>query len=376
VKNFLIIPDKFKGSIDATQVSKAIKNGLGKVYGTEFKSTTIPASDGGDGFLDTIYNFKPIEKVYVRSVNAFQYAIDSYYLLDVETNTAYIELANTVGIRHLQSNELNILKTSTHGVGLQIAHALDAGVRSIYIGLGGSASNDMALGLLEALGFIFLDSNGALITYSFKNLSKIHSYELPNSLQKKIQNCSFFAINDVLNPLCGPLGAANIYGPQKGGSEETILAMDGSFEAFVCRFNFPYPCDISLEGGGAAGGTAYGLKAFLNAQFINGFDFLASIACLEDLLVTQKYDCIISGEGSLDNTSFQGKLLGRLIDLTEKHQLPLLLVCGQCHFDASALTNTHIIELLDEETPIAQCIAQPFDLIENKVYHFFKYLLC
>ena len=72
MKNFLIIPDKFKGSIDATQVSKAIKNGLGKVYGTEFKSTTIPASDGGDGFLDTIYNFKPIEKVYVRSVNAFQ----------------------------------------------------------------------------------------------------------------------------------------------------------------------------------------------------------------------------------------------------------------------------------------------------------------
>ncbi|MGB4278564.1 MAG: glycerate kinase, partial [Flavobacteriaceae bacterium] len=199
--------------------------------------------------------------------------------------------------------------------------------------------------------------------------------ELPNSLQKKIQNCSFFAINDVLNPLCGPLGAANIYGPQKGGSEETILAMDGSFEAFVCRFNFPYPCDISLEGGGAAGGTAYGLKVFLNAQFVNGFDFLSSIASLNDLLITQNYDYVISGEGSLDSTSFQGKLLGRLVDLTEKHQLPLLLVCGQCHFDASALTNTHIVELLDEETPIAQCIAQPFALIENKVYHFFKFLL-
>ena len=138
MKNFLIIPDKFKGSIDAIQVSKAVKNGLQRLYGDHFKSTVIPASDGGDGFLDTIYNFKPVKKVYFRSVDAFQYAIDSYYLLDVETNTAYIELANTVGIRHLQSNELNILKTSTHGVGLQIAHALDAGVRSIYIGLGGS----------------------------------------------------------------------------------------------------------------------------------------------------------------------------------------------------------------------------------------------
>ena len=90
MKNFLIIPDKFKGSIDAIQVSKAIKNGLAKVYGTEFTSITIPASDGGDGFLDTIFNFKPMEKVSVRSVNAFQVPIDSYYLLDTETNTAIL----------------------------------------------------------------------------------------------------------------------------------------------------------------------------------------------------------------------------------------------------------------------------------------------
>ena len=96
----------------------------------------------------------------MRSVNAFQIPIDSYYLLDAETNTAYIELSNTVGIRHLQVHRVKYIKaTSTHGVGLQIAHALDAGVSSIYIGLGGSASNDMALGLLEALGFIFLDSS-------------------------------------------------------------------------------------------------------------------------------------------------------------------------------------------------------------------------
>ena len=88
--------------------------------------------------------------------------------------------------------------------------------------------------------------------------------------------------------------------------------------------------------------------------------------------MTQNYDYVISGEGSLDNTSFQGKLLGRLIDLTEEHQLPLLLVCGQSHCDVSAITNTHVVELLDEDTPIAQCIAQPFPLIENKVFHFFK----
>ncbi len=160
MKNFLIIPDKFKGSIDAIQVSKAIENGLAKVYGTEFKSTTIPASDGGDGFLDTIYNFKLIEKVPVRSVNAFQVPIDSYYLLDSDTNTAYIELSNTVGIRHLKVPELNVLKATTHGVGLQIAHALAEGVSSIYIGLGGSASNDMGLGLLRKTRSIFAPALG------------------------------------------------------------------------------------------------------------------------------------------------------------------------------------------------------------------------
>tara|TARA_B110000971_G_C19967976_1_gene481211 strand:+ start:73 stop:1200 length:1128 start_codon:yes stop_codon:yes gene_type:complete len=375
VKNFLIIPDKFKGSIDAIQVSKAVKNGLHKVYGDHFKSTIIPASDGGDGFLDTIYNFKPIRKVYVRSVDAFQIPMDSYYLLDTETNTAYIELANTVGIRHLQVNDLNILKATTHGVGVQIAHALEAGITTMYIGLGGSASNDMSLGLLEALGFIFYDAHQESILYSFDNLFAINSYALPETLKNKIKNCSFYAVNDVLNPLCGPIGTAITYGPQKGGTKEIVNRLDTAFKEFTTRFNFPYSHDITLEGGGAAGGTAYGLKAFLNAQFINGFDFLASIARLEDLLVTQKYDFVISGEGSLDNTSFYGKLLGRLIDLTQEHQLPLLLVCGQSHFDVSALTNIYIIELLDEETPIAQCLAQPFPLIENKVFHFFKSLL-
>lgn len=374
MKNFLIIPDKFKGSIDAIQVSKAIKNGLAKVYGTEFKSTTIPASDGGDGFLDTIYHFKPIEKISVRSVNAFQVPIDSYYLLDTETNTAYIELSNTVGIRHLKVPKLNILKATTHGVGLQIAHALAEGVSSIYIGLGGSASNDMGLGLLEALGFVFLDAQQQRISYAFDQLSQIHSFILTDSLKDKINYCSFYVVNDVLNPLFGPTGAASIYGPQKGATEKIINDLDRSFLAFKNRFNFPYSHDIALEGGGAAGGTAYGLKVFLNAQFINGFDFLSSIACLENLLVAEKFDCVISGEGSLDNTSFDGKLIGRLVGLINEYDLPLLLVCGQSNYDTTAITNTHVVKLLDGKTSIIQCLADPFALIENKVFHFFKSL--
>ena len=374
MKNFLIIPDKFKGSIDAIQVSKAIKNGLAKVYGTEFTSITIPASDGGDGFLDTIFNFKPMEKVSVRSLNAFQVPIDSYYLLDTETNTAYIELSNTVGIRHLKVPELNILKATTHGVGLQIAHALAEGVSSIYIGLGGSASNDMGLGLLEALGFIFLDAQQRRISYTFDQLSQIHSFTLTDFLKDKINHCSFYAVNDVLNPLFGPTGAAYTYGPQKGGTKEIVNRLDISFKEFTTRFNFPYSHDISLDGGGSAGGTAYGLKVFLNAQFINGFDFLSNIACLEDLLVVEKFDCVISGEGSLDNTSFDGKLIGRLVGLTDEHDLPLLLVCGQSHYDVSAITNTQVVELLDGETSMIQCLTDPFPLIENKVSHFFKSL--
>ena len=372
MKNFLIIPDKFKGSIDAIQVSKAIENGLARVYGTEFNSTTIPASDGGDGFLDTIYNFKPIEKVPVKSVNAFQVPIDSYYLLDTETNTAYIELSNTVGIRHLKVPELNILKATTHGVGLQIAHALAKGVSAIYIGLGGSASNDMGLGLLEALGVIFLDAQQRRVSYAFDQLSQIHSFTLTDFLRDKINQCSFYAVNDVLNPLFGPTGAASIYGPQKGATEKIINDLDRSFLAFKNRFNFPYSYDIMLEGGGAAGGTAYGLKVFLNAQFINGFDFLSGIACLEDLLVAEKFDCVISGEGRLDNTSFDGKLIGRLVSLTNEHDLPLLLVCGQRNYDVAGITNTHVLELLDGETSMVQCLADPFPLIENKVLHFFK----
>jgi glycerate kinase len=228
--------------------------------------------------------------------------------------------------------------------------------------------------LLEALGFIFLDAQQRRISYTFDQLSQIHSFTLTDFLKDKINHCSFYAVNDVLNPLFGPTGAANTYGPQKGGTKEIVNRLDISFKEFTTRFNFPYSHDISLDGGGSAGGTAYGLKVFLNAQFINGFDFLSNIACLEDLLVVEKFDCVISGEGSLDNTSFDGKLIGRLVGLTDEHDLPLLLVCGQSHYDASAITNTQVVELLDGETSLVQCLTDPFPLIENKVSHFFKSL--
>lgn len=368
--NYLLIPDKFKGSATAKEVVDALKKGIQQIDKKPVFKEVI-ASDGGDGFLSSVQQFEKVISIDIPSKNAYLDPIDSNYLWNNESKTAYIELANTVGIANLKNHKIDINKSSTYGTGIQLKHALDKGAEHIYLGVGGSATNDAAMGLLYGIGFKFIDINNQLIIPTSGNLNRIKTI-----IPKPLPKVNFYVINDVDNPLYGPQGAAAVYAPQKGASKEEVRQLDESLIQLSKLIKSTFEIDVaSIPGTGAAGGTAYGLKAFLNAQFIPGFEFLKERAKLDELLKTTTIDYIITGEGHFDEQSLYGKLIEGILKLGQLNKIPCLIICGASSVDPKYLKNypiESIIQLKRENRSLKDCINNSQFFIEKDIAHYLK----
>ena len=371
---FLLIPDKFKGSLTAKEVINAVTNGLELALPTaEIK--TILASDGGDGFLDAILAYANCNVIKIAVVDPLGRDLEAEYLYDAKEQTAYIELAKASGLTLLKEEERDVMQTSTLGTGLLIKDAIEKGCTSIYIGLGGSATNDAGLGIAEALGYYFLDGDGNQLTTIGSNLSEVKSiHKRSNSISLK--GISFFAVNDVDNPLFGIGGAAQTYGAQKGASVEQIIALDYGMQDFANVVQLQTGKDIVNEAGaGAAGGTAYGLKVFCEAEFISGIDFVLGLSKASELLAKNKFDYIITGEGKFDSQTLHGKLIKGVIDLGKKHEVPVLAICGQLDLEKIILEKIHqlfVVEIRDTSKSLQYNMENAGILIEKSVELFFR----
>ena len=373
--NFLLIPDKFKGSLTAKEVIAAISKGILSVD-KNAKIQSVIASDGGDGFLDAISNNIVLEEVIVPTVDPLCRAISAPYLFNKETKTAYIELAKASGLELLQEKDRSAMHTSTYGTGIQIKDAILKGATSIYVGLGGSATNDAGIGIANALGYNFLDVNERALVPTGESLSKI--FKINNKgFFKNIEHISFFAVNDVNNPLFGSNGAAHVYAKQKGATKEEINTLDkgliyinklvgeqlGKNNAFV-------------PGAGAAGGTAYGLKTFFNAEYINGINFLLDLAQVSTLLEQQNIDYIITGEGKIDNQTKNGKLVKGVLQKGEKYNIPVVTICGKLEIDKvqqQELGLKDVLETFEPSKGIEYSIKNASKRIENLIFDFLNH---
>ncbi len=368
--NYLLIPDKFKGSATAEEVIESLIRGIQKVDQTAHFHKII-ASDGGDGFLSSIAQFKQLTSINIPSKNAYLEPIDSYYLWSEESHTAYIELANTAGIAHLNHRTLRILDSSTIGVGIQLKDALGRGATTIYMGLGGSATNDAGMGILYAIGYKFYDQNNEELIPNSGNLDQIQKI-----IPKAYPNTKFYIVNDVDNPLYGPKGAAAVYAPQKGATPIQVKQLDQSLEQLSKLIKRDFGIDeASTPGTGAAGAAAYGLKAFLNAAFIPGFEFLKDRAQLEQLISNENIDYIITGEGHFDEQSLYGKLIEGILKLAKTYEVPSLIVCGASSVEPKHLENypiDSIIELKSKGRSLDYCLSNTKTLIEEEIYNYLK----
>jgi glycerate kinase len=301
--HILIAPNAFKHSLSATDAANAIARGLAS---SRFSGTwaVCPVGDGGDGTADLLARHWQGARVPQRVRDPLGREIEAHVALCDAGRTAVIELADASGLRLLGGDELDPLRASTFGTGELIALALDRGVHEIVLCLGGSATVDGGSGLLRALGFEFRDSRGGLLVTP-ESLSGLHRIDASHA-HAGIAACRFTVVCDVANPLLGDRGAAAIFGPQKGASGAAVRQLERALARLAEVVLSQTGNDIAhVAHGGAAGGVAAGLFGLVNAELVDGIDYVLARIGFDAALGPA--DLVITGEGSIDEQTAEGK---------------------------------------------------------------------
>lgn len=320
----LIAPDKFKGSLSAMQVCNAIENGI-KKYDAMIETIKHPLADGGEGTLAILQNYFKLTTVSIIVKNPLFKDIIATYM--VSTDTAFIEMANASGLQLLENNEKNCSNTTTFGTGQLIFDALLKGYKNIVLFIGGSATNDAGIGMATALGYNFYNNKKELINPIGKELINIASID-KNNILFDLNRLNFTVVCDVKNPLYGANGAAYVYGAQKGASLSDIESLDLGLQNFSIQVSEYLNKNVAtIPGAGAAGGLGAGAVAFLNAKIQSGIDFVMEQTGF-DALLQSDIDLIITGEGSVDKQTIEGKVIKGISDRAKQNNIPFSIIAG------------------------------------------------
>ncbi len=371
---YLLLPDKFKDSLTSGEVINSLKKGILSFDSkAEFQSYII--SDGGEGFLESLDSLNDFKRIKVKSKDSLNNQINSYYLIDEKMDRAYIELAKCSGLVNLPKSNRNPLYTSTYGTGIEIKDALEKGVKEIFIGIGGSSTNDLGLGIFSALGIVFLDKNNNEIMPNGSNLSKIDKLVMAESIKNKIKKIKWFIVNDVENILFGEKGAAYTYAKQKGANQEEIEELESggnsAHQVLLEFFNKDYS---KIKGAGAAGGCGYGLKLLTEGEFINGIDILLDIIDI-DTTIEGGINYIITGEGQIDHQTLNGKVVFSLTKRLKHFNIPIVLICGKNLLKENewkSLGVEGLIALSDRGHSDSYCMQNAKQLIEKEIADYLK----
>lgn len=350
IMKFLLIPDKFKGSLSADGVIAAMEEGILSAS-PDSECFGLLASDGGDGFLDAIAKYRTTQQIVHDTTDPLGRPIQARYLFNGESSEAYVELAQAAGLVLLGDRERSALQTSTYGTGLQIRHAIDKGAKTVYIGLGGSATTDGGTGIARALGYRFLDNSGNELEAKGENLLEIASIDaaIRGAL---LQQVSLIAVCDVDNPLFGPTGAAYVYAGQKGATVREIEMLDRGLRHLDALVKSQLGKNSAhLPGAGAAGGTSYGLKAFFDAEFLSGTSFILQMAGIPELLDNHSIDFILTGEGKIDSQTLSGKLISGVLDLGRQFNIPVIAVCGKLGITLQEMKAAGVKDVIEVSKP-------------------------
>ena len=325
VLNIVIAIDSFKGSLSSQAAADAIRRGILSVDET-VNITAIPVADGGEGTVDTLVSGLRGEMISVTVTGPLGTPVTARYGWLPEQQTAVFEMAQAAGLPLVPDHLRNPLYTTTYGVGQLLKDALDRGYRRFLLGIGGSATNDCGLGMLQALGCRFLDQYGLPTGYFGRDVDAVAAIDL-SGLDPRLKECEILAACDVTNPLCGPNGASYIFAPQKGASPEVVVRMDAAHQKFSNLVKDTQGIDAAdFPGAGAAGGLGFALKAFLNAEMRSGVSLVLDTLNFDETVKTA--DLVITGEGRLDHQSAMGKLPSGVARYAKHHGKPVVALCG------------------------------------------------
>jgi glycerate 2-kinase len=339
----LIAPDKFKGSLSGREVAENIVLGLRDVLG-DVTIDILPMADGGEGTAEVICNALGGSWLKCKARDPLGREVDARYAWIPRRKLAVMEMSEAAGMRRLSESERDPLLANTFGVGEMLRNAARHGADEIIIGLGGSATNDGGFGMARAMGFRFFEhEHGHELCGAVSELVNLDRIEK----RKDLALPKVIAAVDVRNPLLGDNGATRVFGPQKGATDDTIDILERALAKLADVISKEYGVDYRNEPGtGAAGGLGFGLTSFCGAKIQPGFDVVAEAADLESKM--KDVDLVITGEGSLDRQTLEGKTPAGVARLARKLRKRVVAMVGRASQDRD------VGELFDKVYELAQ----------------------
>ncbi len=339
----VIAIDSLKGSLSSLEAGQAIQEGIQVVY-PDAHVVVRPLADGGEGTVEALTIGMGGQLMQVNVTGPLGSPVPAEYGILEATparpKTAIIEMSAAAGITLVPDEKRNPMYTTTYGVGELIRDAIQHGCRHFIVGIGGSATNDGGIGMLQALGYDFLDKDGNPVSYGGIGLQSLSHISTENVLPE-LEECTFRIACDVTNPLCGPMGSSAIFGPQKGATPEMVKELDEALlhYAELSKETLEH-ADRFYPGTGAAGGMGFAFFTYTNAVLESGIKIVLDEIALEDVL--KDADFVITGEGRLDSQTALGKAPIGVAHLAKKHGKKVLAFAGCLTPDAGVCNENGI----------------------------------
>jgi len=366
-----IAPDSFKESLTAREAAEAIAAGVMRAA-PDCEIVCVPMADGGEGTVAAMVDATAGELRSVRVTGPLQETVDAEFgilgcsekFTPVDSMTAVIEMAAASGLALVPEHLRNPLKTTTRGTGELIRAALDAGAKTIIIGIGGSATIDGGAGMAQALGARLLDSSGNEIGAGGGALEKLASIDI-SALDKRLAGVRIEVACDVDSPLTGQRGAAPVYGPQKGATPQMVEQLARNLERLAQIIKRDIRIDIAdMPGGGAAGGLGAGLAAFLGAKLMPGIDIVIRRVKLEEKM--QNSQLVFTGEGRIDSQTPRGKVPAGVARTAAKLGIPAIALAGSIDYasvTAQDIGVSAMFGILDRPATLSDARARTRELL-------------
>ena len=355
MKKIVLAIDSFKGCLSSKEIEQCIAEEIHRIL-PSCQTVCIPIADGGEGMLDTLIEATQGTFVSTQAHDPLMRIRPARYGILGDQRTAIIEMAEINGLTTLSPIERNPMKTSTYGTGELIKDALEKGFRRFIIGIGGSATNDAGMGMIQALGAHLYDKQGNELEQGGKIMEQIAHIDL-NHLHPALKEATFIVACDVQNPFCGPQGAAYVFARQKGASEEQIRQLDEGMRhlALLIERDFSYNIN-KVKGAGAAGGLGGAFATFLQAHLQSGIDLLLDAVDFDRKITNA--DWIITGEGKADRQTAEGKVPAGVLKRAKKANIPVMLIAGKVE-DKACLQQmgfARIVKISPDNLPLEEAM--------------------